>query len=207
MLADVSVPHTFMSGQVLSSQQMNANFQALRDGINSAVPAGTIVAYGGTAAPDGWLMCNGAIRNQGSYPKLFAAIGTAFGNGDGTGGSFNVPDFRGRFLRGVDGGTGRDPDRGARTAMNPGGKPGDEVGSLQSHSVQSHVHPLTDPGHSHSISQGMHRSVAGQPPGGNMGSTSAAPGTDSSYTGITMASFGGSETRPINAYVNYIIKY
>ena len=63
------------------------------------VPAGTILPFAGVTPPEGYLLCDGA-----SYPRtgdkavLFSVIGTSFGAQDG--GSFNVPDLRGQFLRG-----------------------------------------------------------------------------------------------------------
>jgi len=59
------------------------------------VPAGTIVAFGNTTAPGGWLACNDAAVSRSTYARLFAVIGTSFGIGDGSG-NFNVPDLRDR---------------------------------------------------------------------------------------------------------------
>jgi len=56
-------------------------------------PIGSIQAYGGTTAPSGWLLCQGQAVSRTEYAELFAAIGTAFGTGDGST-TFNVPDFR-----------------------------------------------------------------------------------------------------------------
>jgi len=44
---------------------------------------------------------------------LFAVIGTSYGNGDGNT-TFNVPDFRGKFLRGWDNNAGVDPEASSR---------------------------------------------------------------------------------------------
>jgi microcystin-dependent protein len=66
---------------------------------NELVPAGTIHAYGGSTAPSGYLVCDGAVLDRATYPALFAAIGTNFGSPSGT--TFNLPDLRGQFLRGV----------------------------------------------------------------------------------------------------------
>lgn len=54
----------------------------------SLVPAGTIVEFGGSTPPDGWLECDGATYNQDKYPDLYGAIGTFYGGGVGT---FDVP--------------------------------------------------------------------------------------------------------------------
>ena len=59
------------------------------------VPSGTIVAFGNTTAPTGWLVCNDAAVSRSTYARLFAAIGTSFGVGDGSS-NFNVPDLRDR---------------------------------------------------------------------------------------------------------------
>jgi hypothetical protein len=95
----------------------------------SLCPPGTVLSYMGTTAPAGWLLCDGASVSRATYPGLFAVISTSCGTAGTT--VFNLPDFRGRFLRGRDGATGRDPDRATRTAMNLGGSIGDAVGSIQ----------------------------------------------------------------------------
>lgn len=64
------------------------------------VPAGCVMAFaGGGAAPSGWFICDGHEVSRAAYPALFAAIGVTYGSGDGST-TFNLPDFRGRFLRG-----------------------------------------------------------------------------------------------------------
>ncbi len=70
-----------------------------------AAPAGLISGFGGTVAPSGWLLCNGAAVSRTTYATLFAAIGTTNGAGDGTT-TFNVPDSRGRVLVGAGTGAG-----------------------------------------------------------------------------------------------------
>lgn len=49
-----------------------------------------------------WLLCNGQAVSRSTYAELFALIGTNFGEGDGVN-TFNVPDYRGKFLRGLGG--------------------------------------------------------------------------------------------------------
>jgi hypothetical protein len=64
------------------------------------VPAGCVMAFaGGGTAPAGWFICDGHEVSRTAYPALFAAIGVTYGDGDGST-TFNLPDFRGRFLRG-----------------------------------------------------------------------------------------------------------
>jgi microcystin-dependent protein len=168
-------------------------------------PVGVILAFGGTAAPSGWLLCDGSAVSRTSYNELFNVIGSAFGQGDGST-TFNLPDLRGRFLRGVDGKAARDPDRDARSAMAAGGNDGNAIASVQADEFDGHTH--TGPSHTH---------TTGVPSGS--GSTFsnlyAVLGGDTSYvnktsstagTGATSAT-GGSETRPANANVNYLIKY
>lgn len=70
------------------------------------VPAGALVPYAGSAAPSGYLLCDGSSYLRDSYPDLFTAIGTTYGAADGT--HFNVPDMRGRMPVGV--GTNSDVD-------------------------------------------------------------------------------------------------
>jgi hypothetical protein len=93
-------------------------------------PTGTIDGFAGDTVPAGYLLCDGAAVSRTTYSDLFAITGIRFGNGNGTT-TFNVPDFRGRFLRAADNGAGRDPEAANRTAMSTGGAVGNAVGSLQ----------------------------------------------------------------------------
>lgn len=56
------------------------------------LPIGTIVAYSDNEAPINWLLCDGREVSRAVYSNLFSAIGTTFGEGDGTS-TFNLPSF------------------------------------------------------------------------------------------------------------------
>ena len=166
----------------------------------AAVPVGTIVAYGAVIdgthpPPNGWLLCDGTQYNglDVKYANLYAALGTAFG-GNKASQSFNVPDLRGRFLRGVDGGVGRDPDRGSRQAMTSGGNVGDNVGSVQGDAFASHSHTQT---------WQYYQWGDANASGVSRNSGNPAP----AYPGPRTDGAGGSETRPVNASANFIIRY
>ena len=62
-------------------------------------PIGTILSYGGTTAPSGFLLCNGAAVSRTTYGDLFAVIGTSYGAGDGST-TFNIPNLQGRVAVG-----------------------------------------------------------------------------------------------------------
>ena len=177
------------------------------NGTDATAPSGAVVAFAGTTAPTGWHLCDGAALSRATYPSLFAVIGTLHGAGDGTT-TFNVPDYRGRFLRGVDGGTGRDPDAGGRTAANPGGSTGDAVGSVETAMYASHSHAITDPGHDHDMTFARDYNTAGPTRyvSYTVGQLNVNTRTLANTTGITINASGGAETRPVNAAVNYIIK-
>lgn len=64
-------------------------------------PTGTIVMFGGAAAPEGWLLCDGA-EYDGTTPThqaLYQVLGNAYG---GSAPNFKVPDMRRRFPVGQD---------------------------------------------------------------------------------------------------------
>jgi microcystin-dependent protein len=117
--------------------------------------------------------------------------------GDGIN-TFNLPDYRGRFLRGVDGTAGRDLDAASRSTASPGGNSGDMVGSVQGDQLTSH---------GHSVSLGYNSVAGNQYPfiaaiwSGELSHVVEPPSDN--YVGFA----GGSETRPKNVNVNYIIKY
>lgn len=95
--------------------------------VNVATPAGAVMAFAMNAAPDGWLKCNGAAISRTTYAKLYLAIGTTFGAGDGST-TFNLPDLRGEFVRGWDDARGVDASRG--------------FGSAQADMFKSHTHDI-----------------------------------------------------------------
>jgi len=46
---------------------------------SALVPSGTVLPWSGSEAPPGFLMCAGQEVPQALYPKLYSAIGDAFG--------------------------------------------------------------------------------------------------------------------------------
>ena len=63
------------------------------------IPSGTIIAFGGTTTPNGYLLCDGATPLRSTYSRLFSAIGTGFGAGNGNN-TFAIPDLKDRLLLG-----------------------------------------------------------------------------------------------------------
>ena len=63
-------------------------------------PAGIVMPFAGSVAPNGWLLCDGSAVSRSEYADLFTAIGTTYGAGDGST-TFNVPDLAGRVVIGV----------------------------------------------------------------------------------------------------------
>lgn len=170
--------------------------------VSQLVPSGVVMAFAGATAPNGWLLCAGALISRTTYADLFAAIGTAHGSGDGST-TFALPNYAGQFLRGRANGSANDPDRASRTAAATGGATGDNVGSVQTGAFGAHQHTV----------------VAGVASGGTISPDVFAPGAggDTAWRlagvgnvapggNVTAAQNGGNETRPRNAYVNYIIK-
>lgn len=82
----------------------NAWGGAHHDLLKMYVPPGTVLAFPSTFIPFGFLYCDGSAVSRTTYWELFASIGTIYGAGDGST-TFNLPDFRGVFLRGYQEGT------------------------------------------------------------------------------------------------------
>lgn len=95
----------------------------------TAVPTGGIIAYGGSSAPTGFLMCTGALVARATWADLFAIIGTTFGVGDGIT-TFQLPDLQQRIPIG----------KGASGTASVLGETGGAI---------DHTH--TGPSHTHSV--------------------------------------------------------
>lgn len=79
--------------------QMNTAIATASDSLHSI---GDIKASVRSSNHDNWFLCNGQEVNRNTYANLFAIIGTNFGAGNGVT-TFNLPDYRGKFLRGLGG--------------------------------------------------------------------------------------------------------
>lgn len=176
------------------------------------LPPGVIMPYVSSTAPTGWLYCDGSEVSRTTYADLYAIIGDSHGEGDGST-TFHIPDYRGRFLRGFDDSTGRDPRAiFDRTAMNTGGNTGDAIGSVQDEDTAVNGLLVSDPNHSHTVPASTD-TIAGGGTGSEIGAISGVTvdtttNTSSESAGITLTHTGGhdGETRPINASIAFIIK-
>lgn len=166
-----------------------SDWQRLSNDVTTQVVAGVVAAYVGSTAPNGYLICDGSAVSRTTYADLYTVIGTKFGSGDGST-TFNLPDLRGKFIRGWDNSASNDPDASSRSACNTGGNTGDNIGSCQADELAAHTHTMSS-------------STATGADGGWFTTIHAPGGTG----GPNTASTGGNETRPVNVTLNYIIKY
>lgn len=79
-----------------------AELIALENKVDYITPVAGSLRFGPINSMPGYLLCNGQAVSRTGYSRLFSAIGTNFGDGDGNT-TFNVPDYRGAFLRGFGG--------------------------------------------------------------------------------------------------------
>jgi len=120
-----------------STEQLKADWQEAL-GLDQT---GMVCYFAQATPPAGYLKRNGAAVSRTTYARLFAKIGTTYGAGDGST-TFNLPDGRGVFDRGLDDGRGFDPGR--------------TLGSYQDSANLSHAHGVVDPGHAHAITDPAH---------------------------------------------------
>ncbi|OMQ08169.1 tail fiber protein [[Flexibacter] sp. ATCC 35103] len=187
----------------------NPNFNL----ISVSAPVGSIIAFAGKIAKYsnsdsntnepfttqpieafGWMVCDGSALIASEYPELYATLGDLYGtSGSGNSITFNLPDLRGQFLRGI----GEDSASTENRTTAPNGQ-ANGVGSTQTDALQTHVHTYNEP--------------AGAGPG-NSGAAFAAikpdvptstPTNESSQPTVKVSQL---ETRPTNVFVNYLIKY
>jgi microcystin-dependent protein len=151
--------------------KLNENADTIDEFLSMAMPVGAVLDYAGPNPPPGWLACDGRSVSRTTYSELFAAIGGAWGNGDGST-TFNLPPANGRAAIGA--GTVTDANGTARSYAFA-----QRVGSLSysilqanlpavnfaSTSAGSHDHggaALWSGGHSHTTNaQGSHNHDTG----------------------------------------------
>lgn len=188
------------NGTILTADSAEAD--GVKWAAPGALPAGLIFPYAGSTAPSGYLDCDGTAVSRATYAALFAAISTTYGVGDGST-TFNLPDTRGVFLRGA----------GTQTisAISYTGT----QGTTQGDQIQGHRHSVSDPGHTHTYNTSTNSAGGPVITITAAGTITNAYGTLSAVTGLTVTNpttdttngtpRTGSETRPANITVKYII--
>ena len=79
--------------------------------VQVANPTGAVIAFAGSSAPTGWLLCFGQTVSRTTYATLFAVLSTTYNTGGEAGTDFRLPDLRGRTVAGIDNMGGTDAGR------------------------------------------------------------------------------------------------
>lgn len=159
----------------------------------TTVPSGVVWATAASAAPTGFLLCDGSAVSRTTYASLFSAIGTTYGVGDGST-TFNIPDLRQRFPLG-------------KAASGTGSTLGSTGGAIDhTHvytQVVSHTHTITDPGHVHSVTDPGHTHNVQVNGAGGAGSV-VQEGTTFSPVNVTGAALSNTTGISIQSHVTNI---
>lgn len=152
-------------------------------------PIGSILAFAGSRnnKPDGWEICDGQELLKSEFSELYNVINNIWGQAS-TEDYFKLPDLQGQFLRGVDYQGKVDPNVDERIPLGSGGIR--DVGSFQDSMLKSHHHGL----------------FGAATASTDLGGGSTANFLTSGGGGLLTKESEGSETRPKNVYVNYIIR-
>ena len=177
-------------------------------GLASGIPTGTILTFGASTPPSGFLECNGSAISRSTYASLFSILSTTHGAGDGSS-TFNIPDLRGQFVRGWDNSAGVDASRA--------------FGSSQTDQNKNHTHTTDSQSLTGSVSH-LSGSLANNPgtasgiitklsPTSAIGARSSGSANasgisiDATHSHTISSSGGGTEARPKNIALMYIIKF
>lgn len=140
-------------------------------------PVGSILPYASQfQPPQNWLWCDGNAYAISLYPSLYSVLGTTYGTAPS--GYFFLPNLKGAFVRGANNQTG-------------GYNPLRTVGSVQQQAIKAHNHALP-------------RYFFGGAEQRDDNRQNDYPETSS--TQLYTDNWVGSETRPVNIALGYIIR-
>jgi len=153
---------------------------------DTIIPAGMIMPTAGSVEPSGWLYCYGQNLSRTTYARLFTAVGTTYGAGDGST-TFGMPDLRGRTIAGRDNMGGTTASRltaglSGITGTTLGSAGGTETHTLTTAQMPTHTH--TQDSHSHGLSP---RSAGGW----DSGATQLIINAGSQYWGLRSTNNNG----------------
>lgn len=183
------LPATYLNAASNLSDLSNPSAAIATLGLTGASnQSGAIGLFAMQTPPPGWIVCDGSALSRTTYAALYAAIGTTWGAGDGST-TFNIPDFRGAFLRGWDSGRGLDPSR--------------VFASYQTDKMAGHVHTLNG--------NIMIANQASSAYGGGLNTPGAAytkvGDLNDTGAGTNTGSTGSNETAPKNYAILICIRY
>ena len=182
------------SADAVNLHQLNKSISELQQNLlsvyNNSFIVGDIKASTHAENHGNWFLCNGQAISRTEFSQLFAIIGINFGAGDGTT-TFNLPDYRGKFLRGL------------------GGNSASDIYTTQTESL---------PDINGNISGGVDDNATGNGAFARTGTDTSsrkvdAVGDSNAYAGLFNFSasrsnpiYKGTHVTPINQAINYFIK-
>lgn len=171
-----------LSQLVTSSDEMK---DLLKAAVNKLVAVGDIKTSVRAENHENWILCNGQAISRAKYSELFDIIGVSFGSGDGSS-TFNVPDYRGKFIRGLG---------------------GDSASNIQTTQAESLPKLTGGPLHVGSPWQGTATSgVLKAVANGAAHNDSGSTGWDLYFDSSSNSIYNGSHVTPINQALNFFIK-
>ena len=191
---DVALGATPADNDVLAFDTATGKFinqTAAQAGLASSAaagsPTGSVAMNAASAAPAGWLTCDGAAVSRTTYAALFAVLGTIWGAGNGST-TFNLPDMRGRVPVGVGTGAGL-------TARALAATGGEETHVLSEAELAEHTHTYGEP----QSSTGFDTNIDGSSNTGFLATLSGG------VTGIAGSNAGHNNMQPF-AVISFIVK-
>jgi len=210
---DLTLPSTIVNGGFLQTDGSgNLSFSIVQ-----GVPTGSVFCRAASVIPTGYLECNGAAVSRSTYSALFGIIGVQYGAGNGST-TFNLPDLRGEFIRGFDNGRGVDSGRSIASFQGEQNKSHSHSATTSTNSSlasNSHNHGIeithtstsvTAVGNQSDDRMGLIDFSSGNHPVRYNTKNASVSATVNSSSSTSIGNDGGSESRPRNIAMMYIIK-
>jgi len=189
---------------------------ALSFGTPQSVPTGAVFCMAVASVPSGYLECNGAAVSRTTFATLFAVIGEQYGAGNGSS-TFNLPDLRGEFIRGFDNGRGVDSGRSIATSQTADNQSHNHSinisGTANTKSLTGGIRKISEGFNANGSASGVFtktqdgtNSITGSSSTSPVGGVDFDGSHDHTFSASGTSGNNGSETRPRNIAMMYVIK-